>query len=205
MTSWFHAARPLALFAALTLIVLLPAPAAAHAELVRAIPADGETVTEPVTVLSGRYSEDLTGNSRLEVLDASGTVVATGGIDPEDPRRMIVRPDPPLIDGTYTVRSTAVSASDGHPERATWTFTVAVPATPSPTPLPTATPSAAPSPTPVVTPSPTLTPAPSPTPTASPDPGSQTSGTGDVLLPILAALAIVAVGAGFLLRRGRPG
>jgi uncharacterized protein HemX len=69
----------------------------------------------------------------------------------------------------------------------------------------TRTPSAATSQTPAATASPTASPTPSPTPTASPDPGSQTSGTGDVLLPILAALAIVAVGAGFLLRRGRPG
>jgi methionine-rich copper-binding protein CopC len=201
MTSRIHAA----LFAALMLLVLLPAPAAAHAELVRAIPADGETVAVPVTVLSGRYSEALTGNSRLEVLDAGGNIVATGGIDPEDPRRMIVRPEPPLTDGTFTVQSTAVSATDGHPERATWTFTVlGIPtkALPSPTPAPSPTPSPATSAAPTEAPS---APSPSPTPTASPDPGSTTSGTGDVLLPILAALAIVAVGAGFLLRRGRPG
>jgi methionine-rich copper-binding protein CopC len=200
MTSRIHAA----FFAALALIVLLPAPAAAHAELVRAIPADGETVTKPVTVLSARYSEAVVGNSNLRVLDESGATVATAGIDPDDPTRMVARPDTPLGNGTYTVRSTATSA-DGHTERLTWTFTVAVPATPSPTPVQTRTPSAATSQTPAATASPTASPTPSPTPTASPDPGSQTSGTGDVLLPILAALAIVAVGAGFLLRRGRPG
>ena len=72
MTSRRRAPRLVALLGALALATIFPATALAHAELVRAIPADGETVTEPVTVLSGRYSEDLTGNSNLRVLDAAG-------------------------------------------------------------------------------------------------------------------------------------
>jgi methionine-rich copper-binding protein CopC len=194
----------LALSGAIVLLAIVPSAAVAHAELVRAIPADGETVTEPVTVLSARYSEAVTGNSNLRVLDASGATVATAGIDPDDPRRMIARPDPPLGNGTYTVRSTATSA-DGHTERLTWTFTVAVAATPAPSPssspATSASPSAATSPTPEATASTTA----SPSPSVSPDPGTPTSGTGDVLLPIIAALAIVAIGAGFLLRRNRTG
>ena len=172
----------------------------------RAIPADGETVTEPVTVLSGRYSEDLTGNSNLRVLDASGATVATAGIDPDNARRMIARPDPPLVDGTYTVESTTVSAADGDIDRATWTFTVAIPATPAPSPTPAASPSeptTSASPTTEATASQSASPTSAPTPTASPDPGAPTSNTGDVILPIVAALAIVAVGAGFLLSRSR--
>jgi len=60
-------------------VLVLPGSAVAHAELVRPIPADGETVTAPVTVISGRYSEDMAGNSKPQVLDQSGTNVATGG------------------------------------------------------------------------------------------------------------------------------
>jgi hypothetical protein len=117
---------------------------------------------------------------------------------------MIARPESPLLDGTYTVRSTATS-TDGHTERVTWSFTVAVAASPSPTAEPTPTASAEPSsasPTPAATPSPSIEATPSPSATAGPS--DPTSGGGsDVLLPILAALAIVAVGAGFLLLRGR--
>jgi methionine-rich copper-binding protein CopC len=189
----------LRLLAAFALLLALASPVAAHAELVRAIPADGETVTEQITVVSGRYSEDLISGSRLEITDGSGARVASGGIDPEDARRMVARPESPLTDGTYTVQSTARSA-DGHVERATWTFTVAVPASPSPTPEPTPTPSDA-SPSPSATASPSESP--SATPTASPAPTDPASGSGDVLLPIIAALAIVATGAGFLLNRSR--
>jgi methionine-rich copper-binding protein CopC len=189
----------LRLLAAFALLLALASPVAAHAELVRAIPADGETVTEPITVVSGRYSEDLISGSRLEITDGSGARVASGGIDPEDARRMVARPESPLTDGTYTVQSTARSA-DGHVERATWTFTVAVPASPSPTPEPTPTPSDA-SPSPSATASPSESP--SATPTASPAPTDPAPGPGDVLLPIIAALAIVAIGAGFLLNRSR--
>jgi hypothetical protein len=189
----------LRLLAAFALLLALASPVAAHAELVRAIPADGETVTEPITVVSGRYSEDLISGSRLEITDGSGARVASGGIDPEDARRMVARPESPLTDGTYTVQSTARSA-DGHVERATWTFTVAVPASPSPTPEPTPTPSDV-SPSPSATASPSESP--SATPTASPAPTDPASGSGDVLLPIIAALAIVAIGAGFLLNRSR--
>jgi hypothetical protein len=195
-----------ALVAALFVALLLPATVAAHAELVRAIPADGETVTEPVTVVSGRYSEDMADNSSLEIRDASGATVATGGVDPDDDRRMVARPDAPLTDGTYTVRSTTVSAEDGDVDRVTWTFTVAVPATASPTEAPsasTAAPSEAPSASPSPAESPSASASPSAAPSASPAPTTPTSSGGDVLLPIVVALAIVAVGAGFLLNRNR--
>ncbi len=183
----------------------MPGSALAHAELVRAIPADGATVTEPVTIVSGRYTEDLTADSSLRILDGSGTTIATGGVDPNDDRRMIARPDPPLTSGTFTVRSTAVSQVDGHPERETWTFTVAVPATPSPTPeLSGSAPPASSEPTPSAS-APT-SPASTPSPSPSAGPSDPATSVGDVALPILAALAVVLIGAGALLRRGRrPG
>jgi methionine-rich copper-binding protein CopC len=186
----------------------MPGSALAHAELVRAIPADGATVTEPVTIVSGRYTEDLTADSSLLILDASGTTIATGGVDPNDDRRMIARPDPPLTSGTFTVRSTAVSQVDGHPERETWTFTVmAIPtkALPSRTPVSSGS---APSPSSEPTPSASAPTSPASTPSPSPSAGPSDPATsvGDVALPIIAALAIVLLGAGALLRRGRrPG
>ena len=195
------------LLAAVTVTTLsaFPATVLAHAELTRAIPADGSIVTEPVTFVSGRYTEDLAPDSNLRILDAGGNTVATGGVDPDDDRVMIARPASPLSDGTYTVRSTAISSVDGHPERQTWTFTVAIAATPAPPPSPTAGTSApaTSSPTQEVTPS--AAPSASPTPTASPDPGSPTGSTTDVLLPIIVALALVLVLGGFLLSRSRAG
>jgi methionine-rich copper-binding protein CopC len=176
----------------------LPAAVTAHADLVRANPEDGEVVTAPVTAVTGRYSEDLTDGSRLVIKDGTGATVGTGDVDPENHRRMIARLAVALREGTFTVESTARSA-DGHVERTTWSFTVAVPASPSPTP--SASVGASPTAEPTV--SEAASTSESPGPSASPAPTDTTSGTGDVLLPIIAALAIVAVGAGFLLNRSR--
>jgi methionine-rich copper-binding protein CopC len=177
----------------------VPAVVLAHAELVRAIPADGSTVTEPVTVISGRYSESLVGDSNLRVLADDGSVVATGTPDPNDRNRMIARPEPPLTFGHFTVKSTAFSA-DGHLERAEWAFTVAATATPTPTAQSSEPASSEPSDTPEPTASATASPTP-----ASPAPGSSTGSGNDVILPIIAALAIITIGAGLLLSRGRRG
>ena len=194
-----------ALVLAWLVALALPIAVTAHAELLRANPEDDEVVTAPVTAVTGRYSEDLKDGSRLVIKDASGATVGTGTIDPENDRRMIARFDAALRDGAYTVESTSISAQDGDVERVTWSFSVAVA---TPTPSPSAEPTA------ICTdgcdgrssggpPTPTAGPSDSPSPTASPVPGDTTSGTGEVLLPIIAALAIVAVGAGFLLDRSR--
>jgi methionine-rich copper-binding protein CopC len=189
-----------ALIISVVLGLAVPAVVAAHAELVRAIPADGSTVTEPVTVISGRYSESLVGDSNLRVLADDGSVVVTGAPDPNDDKRMIARPEPPLTSGHFTVKSTAFSA-DGHLERAEWAFTVTVTATPTQTAQSSEPASSGPS----VTPEPTASATASPTPAASPAPGSSTGSGNDVILPIIAALAIITIGAGLLLSRGRRG
>ncbi|HEV8698644.1 MAG TPA: copper resistance protein CopC [Candidatus Limnocylindrales bacterium] len=178
----------------------LPAAVTAHAELVTATPAAGSTVTEPVSEVSATYSEDLTEDSRLGILDQDGVRIAVGFVDPANKRRMVATLDQAYVAGTFTVRSTAI-ADDGHVERTQWTFTIAVPATPTATPAgqSSAPPSAQPSTSPTESAPPTA----SPTPTASPAPGSTGSTGGDVILPIIAALAIITIGAGFLLSRGR--
>ena len=181
-------------------ILAVPGSALAHAELQRSIPDNGETVTDPVTVVTGTYSQDLAANSKLLVKDASGATVATGTVDPGNVRRMVARPDAPLGNGTYEVQSTSVSADDGDIERVQWTFTVAVAASPSPTEVPSVSAgTSSPEATQSVVPSASATEAPSP----SPAPGDSTSESSNVILPIIAALAIVAIGGAYLLNRNR--
>ena len=192
--------RAASLFA-MFVIMAFPGSALGHAELQRASPADGDTVTEPVTVVTGTYSQDLAPNSKLLVKDASGATVATGGIDPGNVRRMIARPATPLGNGGYEVHSTSVSADDGDIERVQWTFTVAVPASPSPTKTPSSSAPTSPEASPSVAPSQPASPSASPSP--SPAATDSTSDSSNVLLPIIAALAIVGIGAAYLLNRNR--
>lgn len=182
-------------------ILALPGSALAHAELLRSIPDNGQTVTDPVTVVTGTYSQDLAANSKLLVKDASGATVATGGVDPGNARRMIARPDAPLGNGTYEVQSTSVSAEDGDIERVQWTFTVAVAASPSPTDA--ASPSVGASASTQASPSAVASASATAAPSPSPAPGDSTSDSSNVILPIIAALAIVAIGGVYLLNRNR--
>jgi copper resistance protein C len=172
--------------------------AVAHAELETPTPADGATVEGTPSVIAGVYSQAMTPDgSSLKLVDADGAELATGGVDPADDTRMSIDPVPELAPGTYTVQSTTVSADDGDIDRRTWSFTV-VAATPTPSATPTAAPSATAVASPAATASPTA--GPTPTPTAGAD-SSGTSGGGDTLLPILAAVVILAVLGGVLYSR----
>jgi methionine-rich copper-binding protein CopC len=200
----------LSLAALLILTAIAPSLVAAHAELDAPTPADGSTVIEPVVEVAGTFTQRVRADgSRLVVKDASGATVAQGGRDPERPRRMVAVPATPLGDGTYRVEWTTISADDDELARGTWSFTVAVPASPSPTPVATAVPSAAPSASTAPTAGPP-TPTPSVAPTAGPTPqpsgdGEPASGVGDVLLPIIVVLVLLGGGAAYLFsRRDRP-
>ena len=142
--------------------------------------------------------------------------IAKGGVDPDDDKRMAITDVPELAPGAYTVKSTTKSAEDGDIDRKEWSFTVVAAPTPSPSPQPeslakpdTATPvrprrPRLPRPArarPRPTTSPSATAAPSPTPSAD---GSDASSGGDVLLPIIAAVVIVAAIAGVPLQPPRP-
>jgi methionine-rich copper-binding protein CopC len=207
MTSTASLLRAGAVIAALALALVVPAGVLAHAALDVPTPADGATIEGQPSSIEATFTQDMKADgSSLELRDADGTSLATGGVDPDDPRRMVIDPVPELAPGTYEVRWTTLSAEDNELDRDTWTFTVIAAATPEPTPEPTPTPepsaSAAPS-----TPAPTATPAPTPSPvpsaSAPPDDGAAGSGS-DVILPIVIGLALVVVGGGFLLsRRGR--
>ena len=195
--------RPaVALVTAATLLLLAPGLAAAHAELEATVPTDGGTVVGTPGELSATFSEALSAESTLSIRDGAGERLAVGGVDPADGKRLVIAPVPELAPGVYEMRWSAFS-DDGHLEKGIWTFEVeAPPATPTPAPTPVATGSGSDAPTAAPTPSATavLTPGPS----ATPDGGAPTSGSSDVILPIIAALAIVAIGGVLLLgRRGR--
>ncbi|CAN5535728.1 hypothetical protein BH20CHL7_BH20CHL7_15110 [soil metagenome] len=182
---------------AFSLALALPAVVAAHAELLDTMPADGTTMEGPPTEIVAAFTESLrVDGSGLSLRDATGTTVATGEVDPADPTRLIIADVPDLLPGEYEGRWTAAS-DDGHLERGTWTFTV-VPA-PTATPAPTVAPTASAAPTEASTPS--ASPSPSPTPAPSGDGGEATAGTADVLIPIIAGLAVVVIAAVLLMGR----
>lgn len=187
-----------ALPAAVVVATLVLAPvAAAHSELVSTKPSQGENVVGNPEEISGQYSETLDPDgSSLVLVDPSGTDVARGGVaaGATDSKEMSIDPVPQLAPGVYIVKSTTKSAEDGDIDRKTWQFRVAAPS-PTVEPSPAAEPSS--------TPEPTASPAATVAPSASPAPGSSTGSGGDVIMPIIAALAIVAIGGSLLLTRGR--
>lgn len=163
----------------------MPPAIAAHAALDAASPADGATLEGTPTEVAGTYTQDLVADgSSLQLRDASGTVIATGGVDPADARRLVITDLPGLVPGEYEVRSTTLSAEDGEVDRATWTFTVVA----------------------ALTPAPTATPAPTVAPTPIDHQASSGASDSDAIVPIIAGLALVLIaGVVLLSRRGRTG
>jgi copper transport protein len=190
--------RHVALASAL-LLLAVPAAASAHSEFVSGTPKNGATVgTGPIDVI-GTFSETLDPKSHMELRDASGDVVARAAIDGDQMRIGLEGLQP----GVYEVRWTSV-AEDGDILRnqpGDWKFTVAA-ASPSLTPSPPA--STEPS-RPASAPPSASASAPSVAPTPSAPPSSSSgASTGDVLLPILAALVVIAVLGALLFRRRTP-
>lgn len=185
------ARRALAIAGGLVVALLIPGTAAADAELVSTIPADGAVLADLPTEVVLTFDEAITDRSSFAVLDESGATVAEGALDPADPTTMRGAL-PVLAPGTYEVQWVAQSA-DGHLPRGTFAFTVA-----EPTPAP-ATPTPPPSDEPTTEPTPTATPA----ATASPAPGDSGSGddSTDVLLPIAIVGLLIGGGLAFFLRR----
>ncbi|HEY7589872.1 MAG TPA: copper resistance CopC family protein [Candidatus Limnocylindrales bacterium] len=172
---------------AVALLLLAALPAAAHAELVSADPANGATVQGPFDrpiVLT--FSEDLASGSKADLKAADGKTLDSAAVAG---RRMTITLASPLDAGTYTIQWTSV-ADDGHVERGAVTFTVTPP---PPTPIPTPSATAAPTPT--------ASPTPMPSPTPSGGGGTPAGGTADVLLPLLGVVIAVAALGAFLLRR----
>jgi methionine-rich copper-binding protein CopC len=185
----------------LSIVALLLATTAVlgHAELETAVPADGSTVTEPPTEIVLSFTEALNASkSSIKLVDARGATIAQGGaVDKSDPKTMRLALTSTLAPGTYEMRWTSVSAEDGDVDHGTPKFTVAAPSPtpsePGPSPVASASASVAASPSA----SPSLAPSPSAAPTAP------TASTGEVLIPILALVLVIAGLGGWLLSRSR--
>lgn len=203
--------RRLGALLGITLALLCPAAAVAHAELVSASPGPDDVVEGSPEVLTARFDQNLNASrTSLEVLDSAGARVVRGG-EPGANRREFRIALPQLAPGRYQVRWTSFSSEDGELGRGTYTFQVITAPTPSPTPEPTpsrtpapsSTSSSPPSPSPSATPSPTITRSPEPTGTGA---GGQPPNALDasVLLPIVVVLTGVGLVATRLLRRRGP-
>lgn len=119
-------ARAAAVLGIAAVALVMPASAAAHAQLVSATPGPGETVATSPSDLRLAFSEPLVPKlSSLDLLDARGSTVllAVGAPDPADASVLVV-PITRLADGGYTVAWRTVSAADGHSATGFYTFAV---------------------------------------------------------------------------------
>jgi copper resistance protein C len=197
-----------ALWAALPACVLLlslAGTAAGHASLVESDPPDGGSIERTPATFTAQYDEELDpipDRSWIRIRNEAGDEVARGGVAAGDETVMTVDL-PPLPPGDYVARWQARTPDDGGITKGMIDFTIEqAPATA--TPLTTSGPTAAgstrgASPTQIA--SPTLRPTARPSPSPSPTPAEP--GTGDLLLALLGAGAVVTALAAYLLRRGR--
>lgn len=202
---------PLIALAAFLTVLGLAGAATAHSELVTASPAEGTVVPSPFRgpiVLT--FSEHLATGSKADLIGPDGSTIAAAKVDAAA-KTMSFALTAALDPGAYQVRWVTIADDGDVLRQPIVTFTVAAAPSPSPSPSSTAAPAAtatataAPAATASAT---TASPAtsPGPSPTAAPSSaGTTTGGAGDVVLPIIVALLILGVGAGYLLiRRNRP-
>jgi methionine-rich copper-binding protein CopC len=184
----------LAIAAALGIVAFAPGAVLGHAELGTASPADKSTVTGSPPELVFTFTEPVDpAKSSLKLVNSANAIVAQGStVDPADAKKMhlVVPPQPP---GVYTVRWTTASALDGDIAHGETTFTIAA-ATPSPSVAASATPSESAA---IATPSPSTA---SPSPSASAAPATPVTSTTDAVIPVIAALIVLAALGLWLLR-----
>lgn len=99
----------------------------AHTHLGSTNPADGDTVTEPLTVITLTFEGQIEQGSTFELIGADGTSVALEGITVADGEMTGTLAAPPE-NGDYVVQWNSISA-DGHPMEGEFSFTVAAPVT----------------------------------------------------------------------------
>ncbi|GAA3453934.1 copper resistance CopC family protein [Dactylosporangium matsuzakiense] len=130
------------LLAAAVLVVLAPAtPAWAHSRLLSSDPADGATVSTPLTAVSLTFNEGVQQQfSTVVVTGADGQSYVDG--TPRVVDRTLSQAVRALPAGAVTVAWRTVSA-DGHPVEGRFTFTNATPGAASPAPVAAAGPGAA--------------------------------------------------------------
>lgn len=183
-------------------VLLLPALVAAHSELVSSDPAQGAIVpsrfSSPIVLT---FSEALSNGSKAEMYGPGEARYANDAIDPAKPAQMTISFEGALELGLYRVEWVSI-ANDGDLLRGTATFTVT--SAPSPTPEPSSAATTVPSSARAAMQAP-VTPAGSVRPTATPSGSSDTSGSSDLVVPIVVALIVLGAGAAYLLsRRNRP-
>jgi copper resistance protein C len=197
--------RLVPILAALLLAVAVAAPVLAHAELVSSDPEDKAVLDTPPTTITLTFSEGLDAGKSSFVLSGPGGAAGTGRAA-KDGATVMTLDGLVLGPGDYTIKWTS-AALDGHLERGTLGFTVSEPtpapatASPSPTPAPTPAPSATPTPLAAGPAASPVVATPSPSAVAA-GPVTASEGTG-VLVPIVAALVLVAGVGAFVLRRSR--
>jgi copper transport protein len=107
-------------------VALVVAPALAHAELVRSLPAANAALDRPPAQIELFFSETLEPSfSAIKVFDANGAQVDGGDsrVDPTDSTHLLVSLRS-LPDGVYTVSWQALSATDGHITSGAFPFAV---------------------------------------------------------------------------------
>jgi copper resistance protein C len=176
------------------LLLLAAAPVLGHSELEGSDPADKAVLPTPPTTVTLTFSEALNGAKSSFRLSGPSGDVGTGKAT-EDGGTTMTLDGLSLPPGGYTIEWTSV-AEDGDVLRGKLTFTVSD-ATPPP-----ATPSAAPA-SPTAEPSTDPTSAATAVPSPSAAPATAASTGGDVIVPIVAGLVIVAIAGAWLLRRSR--
>jgi copper resistance protein C len=158
--------------------LLMAVPVAAHSELVSSIPTAGATVAAtPVTPVVLSFSETLKTGSKADIVGPDGKTAGTAAIDAGDDKKLSWTPSAPLAPGSWTIQWTSIDAEDGDVLRGTIPFQVAAASA-----APTATPA--------------------PTPAASPSPSDASSPGAGTIVPVLAALVVIAL-LGLVLLRGR--
>jgi methionine-rich copper-binding protein CopC len=179
----------------MVLLILAPSAVLGHAQLDTISPADKSSGPAPAEIV-GTFVENLDpSKSSFTLVDAGGAVVQKGGrVASADPRRLTLTLTESLAPGAYTIRWATVSTEDGETARGVTTFTVTAP--PSPSPTPSEAPSVGPSP------SPSPVPSVGPSPSASAPPARPATSTSDAVIPIVAALFVLAA-IGLWLMRGR--
>lgn len=222
MMRYFGLRRLLAFATAASLVLLLiPVAVTAHSDLESSEPAQGVVVPAPFAgpiVLT--FSEDLADGSKADLIGPDGATIAKAVVDGAA-KTMTFTLTTPLDPGAYEVHWVSIADDGDVLRQPVVKFSVAAAPSPSPSPSPSPTPSPTPTPSPpaasasasaappsasaAATVAASATP-PSTTPTPAPSADSATAGSGgDVVLPIVVALIVLAGGAFYLFsRRNRP-
>jgi methionine-rich copper-binding protein CopC len=117
-----HFSAAVAALCAVIFMLVVPAPAVAHTQLVSTHPADGESVGENIEEIELVFSDDVLAASTLQVTDGQGATIPLKNVQAEG-NRISGFPETPLPAGVYTVAWKAAS-SDGHVIEGKFSFTV---------------------------------------------------------------------------------